>query len=184
MNKIIGKLKRIKKTKKISYGFFICIFIFSISLSLLFTSVVNSVNETIGSIRIPNNYFFSDFDLENPQFEIAFSLKNEGFTQISDLSINISEDIVYFNNQTEIKVNIFQKFLFIGRVNPHAVYSSIVSGEFSNFKIDALEEFWDSANMSIGVYEYLNVEIKCKFFYKLVPFRTVIGPICLSCLSN
>ncbi|MFX0009431.1 MAG: hypothetical protein ACFE9R_03880 [Candidatus Hermodarchaeota archaeon] len=183
MNKLKKRLKNIKKTKRISYFLLIIIFIFSIILSSLFSSLVTSVNKTIGSISIPNNYFYSDYNITKPQFEIGFSIKNEGFTKISSLRINVSEDIVYFNNFTETRVNIFQKVLYIGKVGPHTLYSNIIIGEINNFKINALEDYWEFANASLGVSEYLNIEIKCKFFYGLIPFKVLIGPLCLSCLG-
>ena len=172
-----------KRSHLISYIFLLVILIFGSCFSIVFYLVSESVIKTIGSIRIPGGYFFSDYDSVNPRVELNFSITNKGFTDISEFSINISGEILYFEkvNATVKRVKVFQRKEYYGFIAPGKIYTSIFNVDSGDFYMDRIDEFWDKANMSLGVYDYLTIEIKGRFFFGIVPFKAFIDSLCVTC---
>jgi hypothetical protein len=179
------KIRNIKKSKLVSLTFFIFILVYGLSFSVLFSFAMNSVFNIIKSVKVPDGYYISNLDPSDPRFETSFSIRNEGFTEITDLSINISESILYFeNNSSEVcKIKIFQKQIIIGNVMQGAAFTRIIHINYSDFNIGLLSTFESTANFSLGYQEILDIDIQGRYFNKLIPFKISINSLCLTCGS-
>jgi len=177
------KIGSIKRTKLISYILLIIILIYGLSFSILFIIVSNSVLKTIGSIRIPYDYYLGNLDPSNPELEFSFRIKNMGFTDIADFSISVSEDLLFFEqlNETERRVTIFHQIEYYGTISPMKNFIRIFVGNDTNFNKVVLNNFWDKVNLSKGVRDLLTIEMKGYTFFGLVPFKILIDDFCIVC---
>jgi len=172
-----------RKSKLISYIILLIILLYGISFSILFFVISDSILKTIGSIRIPYDYYYGDLDPSSPRLDFSFKIKNMGFTEITDFSVSISEDLIYFEqfNNTEKRVTIFHQLEYYGTIPPMKDYIRLFSGIETNFNKVFLSDFWDKANFSKGVKDLLTIEIKARTFFGILPFRILIEDFCAVC---
>ena len=90
---------------------------------------------------------------------------------------------MYFenNNSEATRSLIFQKQIFIGKIVSGKAFSDIIHSNYSDFNIELLEDFANTVNMSRGIYEFLSVNIRGKYFFGLIPFKVLINWLCLTC---
>jgi len=183
MKKFVRKIKDIKKSRLISYLLLVIILVYGLSFSILFSFALDSVFSIIKSVKVPNGYYLSDLDPLDPKFEVAFYIDNRGFWDISGFSIDISESILYFenNNSEPTSSLVFQKQVFIGKILSGRIFSDIIHSNYSDFNIGLLEDFANTVNMSRGIYEFLSVSIRGKYFIGLIPFKVLVDSLCLTC---
>ena len=182
--KFIKKIKKLERSQKVSLILLLSVFIASFSFAIVYSIASYLVIKTIGSVQIPSGHYLNDLDPANPQFEISFKLTNKLFTDITDFSIFISEDLVYheMDNNTEKRVNIFNKQIFFGKIAIGKKYSKIFFGNYSDFDISNLIDFSNNANMSKEIKMFLDIHISGKTLWNLVPFDVKITDLCPTCL--
>ncbi len=177
--RLIKEIKKLRKTELVNYSILISILIYSTIFGLWFSGLSSGVINTIESIVVPNGYFNASLSSSNPSLEISFSINNEVFYDLTDLNINLSLDVKYFEKITnnETLKTVFIRNENIGVIPALQLHENIIKGEENDFKLDSLVDFENNANMSRIIRYFLRVEISGRFFYNSIPFKLNIKEI-------
>ncbi len=167
------RFKLMEKSKKIKLIFLIFILISSLSISIAFLIVINSLNQVIERVKIPNGYFKANLEPVNASLEIPFSVENQGFYAINEFEISISIRVSYFNGTNEDKTenNVFKKTKDYGIIKPGQYYENKFEDNGENFDLIALTDFINNVNITKGYDILVDIEIKGKYFYSGIPFN-------------
>jgi hypothetical protein len=166
--RLIEEIKKLRKTELVNYSILISILIYSTIFGFWFSGLSSGVINTIESIIIPNGYFNASLSSSNPVFY-----------DLTDLNINLSLDVKYFEKITndETLKTVFIRNENIGVIPALQLYENIIKGEENDFKLDSLVDFESNANMSRIIRYFLRVEISGRFFYNSIPFKLNIKEI-------
>jgi hypothetical protein len=138
------------RSKIVGYLFIVVIIIYGLASGLWLFSISNSIFDTIGSISLPNGYFYARLDPADPEFNIAFGVTNCGYYDLNGLDLQISFDIQYYQNYTDLQVQskVFAKNVTFGIIRPFQSMNLNITSELIDFNITALNGFYSSANHS------------------------------------
>ena len=170
LKKALGNLR---KTDSINYLLLVIVIIYSTTFSLWFSGLSSGIVETIGSVTIPNGYFNASLSSSNPRLEVSYSITNRVIYDLTDLKIDLSLDVKYFDKFThnETMKTVFVRNENIGDIIALQHQESIIIGEEGDFKLESLVEFETNANLSRIIRYFLRVEANGKFFYNSIPFK-------------
>ncbi|MFW9989351.1 MAG: hypothetical protein ACFFC3_11905 [Candidatus Odinarchaeota archaeon] len=180
---LIKRLKLMKRSQFISIILLTIILVYGLTYSLVFILISNSLLNTIGSIRIPNGYYYSDLEVQNPVLEFSFRIDNNAFIDINELYVNIIEYVLFFENynNTEKRLLVFQENKIYNRIPAGQSYEDFFIGNKSNFDNNSLKNFLTNINATKGIRTLLDIEIGGSLYYKLVPFQVKFKDFCPTC---
>ncbi len=173
--KVLDKIKRMKRTKFVSYILLLGIIVYGLSFSIIFITASNAFYHTIRSISIPDEYFITILDPENPEFIMSYRVENKGLYYLTEFRVNISMDLIYNNttNNTE-RINIFSGKEKLDDVAP----LQRVQGEFykdnDSFNIVNLEYYWSTVANSSDTRFIFDFEIEGRYCLNLLYFSIQI----------
>ncbi|NVM19669.1 MAG: hypothetical protein HWN80_18350 [Candidatus Lokiarchaeota archaeon] len=127
-------------------------------------------------MAIPNGYFSTNFTIPEPEFQISVGLSNKGILEITDFEVNVSLNLSYdyLPTNQNIYSNFFSKKINYGSIKGLSSLNYTIKSELSNFDVSILTLFWDNILNSSGVKFLMDVQIKCKFYFGLVPFILLV----------
>ncbi|MFX1258748.1 MAG: hypothetical protein ACFFAN_12880 [Promethearchaeota archaeon] len=176
---LLKKIKETKSSRLVSHIFVFIILIYSLALSVLFSSVLISLNRTIESIKVPDGYFKGNFNSSNPELEFPFSIENEGIYEVSDFSVKVCLKVLYFeeNNDKEKDIDIFSKKENYGVIHAGQFYEGLFKGDEEDFDIPALDDFWNDVNIYEDVDFLIDIKISGKYFFGTIPFSVIMDDV-------
>ncbi|KKL66921.1 hypothetical protein LCGC14_2140150 [marine sediment metagenome] len=182
----LQKIKQMQKHKLINKLLILFILIYSIAFISLFSGLSIALFAMLENISIPHEYFFIDFDSSSPLLRAPYKIDNEGFSEITNMDINLSVDLYYTEEyaNTEKQVKVFSKIERIKKIKPYNIYEANIEGNSENFNITRLDNFWLNANLSKAYYYLLNIKITGKYHLGIIPFSLIISnldPYCTTC---
>lgn len=138
----------------------------------------------MGSIRVPYSRYFVSLNPENPKLEIDLSITNFGFQDLTDLQINISESVVFYEKYTDIekKLKIFEKQIAYEALASGVELETVIIGEQGDFDLVVLTQFAESFNYSMGYQSLFNVEVSGACYSGLIPFKIEYRDYCMTCV--
>lgn len=170
---LINKIKKIEKSRLISYLLLIVIIFYSLIFSFFFTSLVFSLSGVIESIALPSGYLNATINSIQPEFEISLSVRNTGLYEVNSMRIELEFDIEFYENDTlsTNRVNIFQKSMSIGKIASNSIYEEVIIVEPEEFNFTSISIYENNANFSRQISSLLNVDINGKYFFNMVLFE-------------
>ncbi len=183
--KYLDKLRRMAKHKLISNSLLLIVVLYSVIVSSVIFSVSTSVFKTIENMKIPDNLLVSLIP-EDPLLQASYKISNKGFSDISNLVIDLKVDLCYSEEYTnnEIREQLFFKSEKVTKINPWQNYEATLEGGSEYFNVTVIESLWDNANFSRPVFYLLDIRITGSFSFGMIPFTIAIddlNPDCPTC---
>ncbi|KKM13184.1 hypothetical protein LCGC14_1718860 [marine sediment metagenome] len=174
--KYLDKLRRMTKHKLIVRGLLLIIILYSVIVASVVFSVSLSVFKTMENMKIPDNLQISLIP-EDPLLQASYKINNNGFSDISNLVIDLKVDLSYYEDYTgnEIREQLFFKSETVEKIDPWQNYEATIEGGFEYFNVTVIELFWDNANLSRPIDYLLDIGVTGNFFLGLIPFKIAIN---------
>lgn len=174
--KYIDRLRRMAKHKLIGRSLLLIIVLYSIIATSVIFSVSVSVFKTIENMKIPDDLLISLIP-EDPLLQASYKINNQGFSDISNLVIDLKVDLYYSEDYTnnEIREQLFFKRETVAKIDPWQNYEATLEGGSEHFNVTVIELFWDNANFSKPISYLLDINITGNFFLGLIPFKIAIN---------
>lgn len=165
------RFRDLSKIKKVSLIFSIILVIYTIFSSVYIVSILNSINQTLESIRLPNGYYAWNFGTSNPSFKISFGIENKGLFEVRELKIGLTLDLSFYdlNKNQSFREQFFQKQEDIGIVNPLFILNYTIDADSSSFNINVLDSFWNNISNYTNIYYLMNVSISLNLLNGFIP---------------
>ncbi len=134
-------------------------------------SVSTSLYDTIESISIPDDYIYVSLHPSIPELEMSYYMRNYGIYDLSDLTVNVSLDLIYFEQHTDLErqAKVFSKSEIMN-VPPMNHIEGIFVGGIENFDTESMAIFWNTVNESREVRYLFTFEIDGKYCFGTIPF--------------
>ncbi|MFX0059746.1 MAG: hypothetical protein ACFE75_04540 [Candidatus Hodarchaeota archaeon] len=170
---LIEKWKKKSKCQKISLILIFGIITYSFTFGIWFFTFSDSFLKSIESISIPSGYFNASLNPSQPHLEVAMSIKNYGFYDFTEIHIETSFDLRFFegSNQNQTRFNVFKREDYIDVVHGYQYFETIILGENGDFNNTNLLYFQINVNVSKIIEYLLSVKIDGKYFYNIIPFQ-------------
>jgi len=183
--KYLDKLRRMGKHKLVSRSLLLIIVIYSVIFASVVFSLSASVFKTIENMKIPDHLMVSLVP-EDPLLQASYKIPNKGFSDISNLVIDLKVDLCYSEEYTnnEIREQLFFKSETVTKINPWQNYEATLEGGSEYFNVTVIELFWDNVNFSRPVFYLLDINITGSFWFGMIPFKVIIddlNPDCPTC---
>jgi hypothetical protein len=138
------------RSKIVGYIFIFVIIVYGLVSSIWLLNVSSSIFNTIGSISLPNGYFYARLNPVDPELNLAFGVTNCGYYDLNELGLHITFDIQYYQDYTDLQVQsrIFTKNITFGVIRPFQSMNLNITSELNEFNITALNIFYSSVNNS------------------------------------
>ncbi len=127
--KYLDKLRRMPKHKLISRSLLLIIVLYSVIVSSVIFSVSVLVFKTIENMKIPDKLLINLIP-EDPLLQASYKVNNEGFSDISNLVIDLKVDLYYSEKYTgnERREELFFKREIVTKINPWQNYEATLEG--------------------------------------------------------
>lgn len=184
LTKLLSRFRNLSVHRKIIISISLLILILAQIFTILTVIGISNLSLIVSNVKFPSGHTTLNTDIYNPQdmlLELPYEIPNPTIFEISDISatVNITLEYVRQSDQVNISSMIFTKTRVLGNSKPLNELVGVFIGDFNDFNISALSDFYNDFDPFQLVYFYLDVKISIKYYLKLIDFSFYANNILL-----
>ncbi|MFW9896472.1 MAG: hypothetical protein ACFFD7_11760 [Candidatus Thorarchaeota archaeon] len=173
MKRIKKTFRNLKTSRKISLVLFFFFFLLGQIASILCAISIINISMILSEIRIPSGFVYLDLDIytpENMTVQVPYEIHNPGIYDLFNIHITVDLYLNYINksNQVNITSHVFSTFKNVGICKIFNQLTDDIEGEFSDFFIPSLVDFFNNVNEYEQVLYLLDIQFSANYLYGLI----------------
>lgn len=179
-----SKLKKSYVTRKISFVFLLCIFIFAQFVGYLTIAAFSGLSQMFDNIKVPDGAIDLNLDIYNPEdMEVNFPyyIRNQGIYDLNNLNIDVSVFVNYIDVGTreDITIRLFAKVSLIPDCKAFSYLIGNFTGTFLDFNITAVVQFVDNVDYFEPFSFFTDINFRADYFWGLIDFSIFLDDLSL-----
>lgn len=177
-----NKLKGLFVTRKVSFIFFICIFIFAQLVGYLTIAAFSGLSQLFDNIRVPDGAIDLGLDIYSPEDMVAnipYYIKNQGIYDLNNLNMDTDISVNFIDKVTKenITIQLFEKSGMIPDCKAFNYLTGNFTGTFINFNITAVVYFTENVDYLEPLYFFIDISLRANYFWNLLDFSIFLDDV-------